>query len=78
MERLLRTTPEPALSYLRGNVWLDENGLNGLGLTSFVLKLDSLREMSAGENRDDLALIGERTAARRVRDDHFPSIFDLF
>jgi predicted acylesterase/phospholipase RssA len=70
-------TPEPALSYLRYNVWLDENGLNGLGLTSFVTKLDSLREMSAGENRNDLALIGERAAERQVRDDHFPSTFDL-
>jgi hypothetical protein len=70
-------TPEPALSYLRYKVWLDENGLDGLGLTSLVPKLDSLREMSAGENRNDLAHIGARAAARQVRDDHFPSIFDL-
>jgi predicted acylesterase/phospholipase RssA len=70
-------TSEPALTYLRYNVWLDENGLNSLGLVSFVPKLDSLREMSAGENRHDLALIGEKAAAAQVQDAHLPAAFDL-
>jgi hypothetical protein len=51
--------------------WLDENGLNMLGLNGLVSKLDSLREMSAGENRVDLATIGEKAAERMVSEAHF-------
>jgi predicted acylesterase/phospholipase RssA len=70
-------TPEPALSYLRYNVWLGTHGLQELGLSDLVPKLDSLREMSAAENRYDLARIGEKAAERQVRDEHFPNAFDL-
>jgi uncharacterized protein len=69
-------TPEPALTYLRYNAWLDENGLNMLGLNGLASKLDSLREISAGENSVDLATIGEKAAERMVSEAHFPPAFD--
>ncbi|MBV9386846.1 MAG: patatin-like phospholipase family protein [Chroococcidiopsidaceae cyanobacterium CP_BM_ER_R8_30] len=71
-------TPEPALSYLRYDVPLEENALNALGLTKLSPKLNSLRDMSAGENRYDLALIGEKAAEQQVQDEHLPKAFDLF
>lgn len=70
-------TSEPLLSYSRYNVWLDQNGLNEIGLASLVPKVESLRDMSAGENRNDLAEIGERAAAKQVKPEHFPKAFDL-
>ncbi len=69
--------PEPLLTYVRYNVWLDEGGLNALGLNSLVPNLAGLREMSAAENRFDLAEIGEKAAQKQVKPAHFPSAFDL-
>jgi len=69
-------TPEPALSYLRYDVWLEANALNALGLAKLSPKLESLRDMSAAENRYDLAAIGEQAAERQVRDEHFSKAFD--
>jgi hypothetical protein len=70
-------TPEPLLTYLRYNAQLDELGLNALGLAELAPRLASLREMSAAENRTDLARIGERAAAQQVTDAHFSGAFDL-
>ncbi|MBV8887809.1 MAG: patatin-like phospholipase family protein [Chroococcidiopsidaceae cyanobacterium CP_BM_RX_35] len=70
-------TPEPALSYLRYDVRLEANALNALGLTQLSLKLGSLRDMSAGENRYNLTLIGEKAAEQQVQDEHFSKAFDL-
>ena len=70
-------TQQPALSYLRYDVWLEANALNALGLASLRPKLRSLRDICASENRYDLATIGEQAAGVQVRDDHFPSAFDL-
>lgn len=70
-------TSEPALSYLRYDVWLEENSLNALGLANLRPKLGSLREISAAENRYDLAAIGERAAEQQVQEKHFPKAFDL-
>lgn len=67
----------PALSYLRYNVSLEEDGLRALGLSELVPMVDSLREMSAAKNRFDLARIGERAAERQVRQEHFHGAFDL-
>ena len=46
-------------------------------MADLVSKLESLREMSAAENRYGLARIGEKPAERQVRDEHFPNAFDL-
>ena len=70
-------TPEPALTYVRYNAWLDTNSLQSLGLANLVPRLASLREMSAGENVHDLATIGDRAARIDVQASHFPSAFDL-
>lgn len=70
-------TEKPLLTYLRYNAFLDENGLNGLGLSEMVPNIDSLRDMSAGKNRFDLAKIGEESAKREVLDEHFPEAFNL-
>ncbi|QQS45867.1 MAG: patatin-like phospholipase family protein [Acidobacteriota bacterium] len=70
-------TGEPLLSYFRYNVWLEENALNELGLSSLAPKVESLRDMSAGQNRNDLAEIGERAAAVQVKPEHLPEAFDL-
>ena len=70
-------TPTPLLTYLRYDSWLDKNGLQNLQLGKFVEKLDSLREMSAGENRFDLAAIGEKSAEKQVSDEHLPNKFNV-
>ena len=70
-------TSAPALTYLRYNVWLEDHGLRELALTELVPRAESLREMSAGENRYDLATISEKAAERQVREGHFLSTFDL-
>ena len=70
-------TPEPALSYLRYNVWLEEQALRDLGLPELAEYTNSLRGMSHAENRFDLAKIGEFAAELQVRPEHFPDAFNL-
>lgn len=70
-------TAEPLLRYLRYNVWLEESALEDLGLSKLTSKLDSLRRLSAGENREDLFAIGQEAAKRQVLERHFPPAFDL-
>jgi patatin-like phospholipase/acyl hydrolase len=70
-------TEKPLLTYLRYNTFLDENGLNELGLAEMVTKINSLRDMSAGGNRFALAKIGQEAAKRQISNDHFPTIFDI-
>lgn len=71
-------TPEPALTYLRYDVRLETNVLEELGLAELKKKLTSLRDMSAGENRFDLAEIGKKAAERAIKEDHFPFPFNLY
>jgi uncharacterized protein len=68
---------EPCLSYLRYNVWLEPEPLRDLDLSHLAEKSLHLREMSAAENRFDLALIGERAASKSVLEHHFPAAFNL-
>jgi len=70
-------TPEPLLSYLRYNVWLEENYLQGLGLAELGERLESLRDMSNAESRFDHAEIGKRAAEQQLKEEHFPKAFDL-
>lgn len=70
-------TPAPLLTYLRYNAWLDHNGLQKLGLGNMVENLDSLREMSNGENAEDLAVIGEAAAKTQVSDKHFQTCLGI-
>jgi patatin-like phospholipase/acyl hydrolase len=70
-------TTEPALSYIRYNIRLEEQTLNGLGLAALVSKLDDLREMSAGKMCSYHAEIGKRAAEQQVKSEHFPAAFHL-
>jgi hypothetical protein len=70
-------TPEPALSYVRYDVWLDTAGLQELGLDDLIPTQLRLRDLSAASAIGDLGRIGERGAERQVRDEHFPAVFDL-
>ena len=70
-------TSQPALSYLRYDVWLEDYALQELGLAELLPRIESLRDMSAAENRHDLVTISEKAAERQVRQEHFPRGFDL-
>lgn len=70
-------TPKPLLRYLRYNAWLEADALEELGLAALVPHLDSLRELSAAEHREDLFTIGQEAAKRQVLGRHFPPAFDL-
>jgi hypothetical protein len=70
-------TPEPALSYVRYDVWLDREGLRQLGLDDLIHNEMRLRDISAASAVDDLVRVGQRGAERQVRSEHFPSAFDL-
>ena len=70
-------TSEPALRYLRYDVWLEADTLEELGLSALVPHLELLRKMTAGEHRDDLFKIGQEAGKRQVLERHFPSAFDL-
>ena len=70
-------TPAPVLTYLRYDVRLEDHALQELALAELVPPAESLREISAGENRQVLATISDKAAERQVRDGHFPPEFDL-
>ncbi len=70
-------TKEPLLSYLRYNARLEEANLRALKLDNLVPKLASLRDMSAAQNRYDLAQIGTREAQIQIKAEHFAPAFDL-
>ncbi|GMO60154.1 hypothetical protein BwSF12_77560 [Bradyrhizobium ottawaense] len=67
----------PSLTYLRYNVRLERQPMIELGLSSLADKAESLREMSAAENRADLDIIGQAAAASYVQEDHFCGEFDV-
>lgn len=68
---------QPALTYLRYDVRLDERTMRDLALPQLAVKVESLSRMSAGENRFELAMIGEKVAEKELRDEHFLNAFDL-
>lgn len=63
-------TKEPALSYMRYNVMLEENELNSLGMQFTEEQLVSLREMSDAKNKDVLYEIGAKAAAKFINPEH--------
>jgi hypothetical protein len=67
---------EPALSYLRYDVWLDPDGLRELGFADLVQSAP-LRRIDGVAGLRTLIRIGEEAALRQVRDKHFPQVFDL-
>lgn len=62
--------------YLRYNVVLDKINLVQEGITDLTDKqIESLTEMDDADNRYILAEIGEKSAQRQIKNDHFPEIF---
>ncbi|HYG82856.1 MAG TPA: patatin-like phospholipase family protein [Pyrinomonadaceae bacterium] len=75
-------TPEPALSYLRYDVRLEENEMYDLGLPDLAPKIELLRDSyrrlwshKVTDNLDVLLKIGE-AARKRILPEHFPPSFD--
>jgi len=68
---------EPALSYLRYDVLLEEEELTRLGLGDVAKRAGQLRNMSAAGNRFELARIGKAAAEEQVSEEHFPAAFDI-
>ena len=68
---------EPALSYLRYDAVLEKSELKRLGLDDVAKKAVSMRNMSAADNRFDLARIGQAAAQEQVLAEHFPAVFDV-
>jgi len=67
----------PLLTYARYNAPLDARGLTGIGRTDLIPRLDSLRQVAAGGNVNDLLDIGRSFADLDVDGTHFPAPFDL-
>ena len=69
----------PLLSYLRYNVTLEESYLNRLGLPELGErhKLETLRDLGAGENLPNWSEIGKRAALDQIEEEHFPTAFDI-
>ena len=63
-------TEKPALHYVRYNVLLEENELNGLGLNFNQKQLESLRKMDEAKNKDTLYDIGSKAAAKFIKPEH--------
>ena len=63
-------TSKPALHYIRYNVLLEENELNGLGLHFNIEELDSLRQMDEAKNKDKLYEIGAVAAKNFISPEH--------
>ena len=69
---------EPALSYLRYEVFLEEDKLKKLGVDDALSKRAvELQDMTNGKNRFDLEKIGALAADKQITPEHFPAVFDL-
>ena len=69
-------TGEPALSYLRYNVSLDQATLERLGLKRLVNKLGDIQDMASTKSVDALTQIG-RASAGQIDPAHFPAVFNI-
>ena len=67
-----------ALTYNRYDAILEEDALKEVGLDDLAPRALKLRPMDKGENRYDLAKIGEAFAAKQVKPDHLPKEFDIY
>jgi len=63
-------TGKPALHYVRYNVMLEENELNGLGLHFSHEEIKSLQKMDEAKNKDKLYDIGAKAAAKYILKEH--------
>jgi len=72
-----RAGPQLA-TYVRYNVLLEQDWLKSeLGLDITPDKIEQIRKMDDPSNLSDLAELGRRAAAKQVKPEHLPAIFDL-
>jgi patatin-like phospholipase/acyl hydrolase len=70
------TTSKGLISYLRYNLWLDQENLKSLMNKTYTQKqVDDLVEMSNAGSRFELYDIGYKAAAQDVEESHFPDTF---
>jgi hypothetical protein len=66
------------LSYLRYNMWIDNETLSPLTGKQYSQKdLDNLTEMSNADSRFELHDIGVKAAAKEISKEHFPELFKI-
>jgi patatin-like phospholipase/acyl hydrolase len=66
------------LTYLRYNLWIEAAGLNTLMSKTYTQKqIDDLDEMSNADSRFELYDVGNKDAATKIIDAHFPDTFKL-
>ena len=70
-------TEAPLLDYCRYNVFLERKTLVSLGFDEDQKRVEHLRKMEHGENAEILYKIGSADAKRKVKSEHFPSVFDF-
>jgi len=70
-------TPEPMLTYLRYNVFLESDPLKKLGFDLSKKEAKALTEMSAAENIPNLYQIGAKAGQLEMLDEHLPGAFNL-
>jgi len=64
------------ISYLRFNLWLEQNSLKDLMGKDYTDKeVDELIEMSNPESKEELYKIGFRAAKNEIKQEHFPGNF---
>jgi patatin-like phospholipase/acyl hydrolase len=69
---------EPLISYLRYNTLMNPETLQSLtGETYSEERVNNLLEMSNTENRFILYELGEKAAAREIKPEHFPGVFNM-
>lgn len=70
-------TAEPALTYLRYNVELEDATVKALGVPMNGVAVAETRRLDRAEHRQLLRAIGDAAAARSVLPEHFPAAFDV-
>lgn len=70
-------TPEPLMTYLRYDAWLEATKLQEIGLPELASKAVAMRDLTNAALRYELARVGERTAETQIKAEHFSPVFDL-
>ncbi len=70
-------TPEPLMTYLRYDAWLEAEKIEELGLPELAPKAVEMRDITNAALRFDLARVAEKSAQIQIREEHFPKAFDL-
>lgn len=70
-------TSEPQLHYLRYDAPLEATTLQEIHMTHLEKELDQIREMSNPKYIEELFNVGANMADRKIKEGHFPEVFDV-